>query len=185
LQWDYADGPLVDGRKTWWWCAWLAWSRLRVVCWPIRDKTLPTVIAGIDATLRRFGGAPTSGLSDNEKTLTLDHIARIAVRHPTMVEVGRHSGLTLASCVPADPQSKGGSESTVRLASADLVPTDANLLSSYTSFAEYRLACDDFCERVNARDRIAPRAARRSSGWLRSENGSTRCRPNRSPLPSV
>ena len=86
FQWDYADGPLVDGRKTWLWCAWLAWSRFRVVL-PIRDKTLPTVIACIDSTLRRFGGAPTYGLSDNEKTLTLDHIARIAVRHPTMVEV--------------------------------------------------------------------------------------------------
>ena len=135
FQWDYADGPLVDGRKTWLWCAWLAWSRFRVVL-PIRDKTLPTVIACIDATLRRFGGVPTYGLSDNEKTLTLDHIARIAVRHPTMVEVGRHYGLTLASCVPADPQSKGGSEATVRIASADLVPTDANLLPSYSSFAE-------------------------------------------------
>ena len=86
FQWDYADGPLVDGRKTWLWCAWLAWSRFRVVL-PIRDKTLPTVIACIDVTLRRFGGVPTYGLSDNEKTLTLDHIARIAVRHPTMVEV--------------------------------------------------------------------------------------------------
>jgi transposase len=156
FQWDYADGPLVEGRKTRLFCAWLAWSRFRVVL-PIRDKTLPTVIACIDATLRRFGGVPTYGLSDNEKTLTLDHIARIAVRHPTMVEVGRHYGLTLASCVPADPQSKGGSEATVRIASADLVPTEANLLSSYSSFAEYRLACDDFCERVNARPHSATR----------------------------
>ena len=40
FQWDYADGPLVEGRKTWLWCAWLAWSRFRVVL-PIRDKTLP------------------------------------------------------------------------------------------------------------------------------------------------
>ena len=46
--------------------------------------------------------------------LSVDHIARIAVRNPTMVEVGRYYGLTLASCVPADPQSKGGSEATVR-----------------------------------------------------------------------
>jgi hypothetical protein len=43
------------------------------------------------------------------------------VRHPTPLEVGRYFGLTLASCVPADPQSKG-SEATVRIASADLVP---------------------------------------------------------------
>src|SRR6266849_7065731 len=156
FQWDYGDGPLVEGRKTCLFCAWLAWSRHRVVL-PIRDKTLPTVIACIDVTLRRFGGVPTYGLSDNEKTLTLDHIARIAVRHPTMVEVGRHYGLTLASCVPADPQSKGGSEATVRIASADLVPTEANLLSSYTRFAELRLACDDVCERFNARPHRATR----------------------------
>ncbi len=127
FQWDYGDGPIVEGYKTSLWCAWLAWSRFRVVL-PIRDKTLPTVIACVDATLCRFQGVPTYGLSDNEKTLTLDHIARIVVRHPTMVEVGRYYGLTLASCVPADPQSKGGSEATVRISTADLVPTDANLL---------------------------------------------------------
>ena len=156
FQWDYADGPLVEGRKTCLFCAWLAWSKYRVVL-PIRDKTLPTVIACIDVTLRRFGGVPTYGLSDNEKTLTLDHIARIAVRHPTMVEVGHHYGLTLASCVPFDPQSKGGSEATVRIAAADLVPTDANLLSNYSSFAELRGACDDVCERFNARPHRATR----------------------------
>jgi transposase len=156
FQWDYGDGPLVEGRKTWLWCAWLAWSRFRVAL-PIRDKTLPTVIACLDATLRRFGGVPTYGLSDNEKTLTLDHIARIAVRHPTMVEVGRHYGLTLASCVPADPQSKGGSEATVRIATGDLVPTDANLLPSYGRVAELRRACDEVCERINARPHRATR----------------------------
>ena len=156
FQWDYGDGPLVEGRKTSLFCAWLAWSKYRVVL-PIRDKTLPTVIACIDVTLRRFGGVPTYGLSDNEKTLTLDHIARIAVRHPTMVEVGHHYGLTLASCVPADPQSKGGSEATVRIASADLVPTEANLLPSYSRFAELRGACDEVCDRFNARPHRATR----------------------------
>jgi hypothetical protein len=96
-------------------------------------------------------------LSDNEKTLTLDHIAHIAVRHPTIVEVGRYYGLTLASCVPADPQSKGGSEATVRISTANLVPTDANLLPSYTSFTELRVGCDEFCQRVNARPHAATR----------------------------
>ena len=156
FQWDYADGPRVDGRRSWLWCAWLAWSRFRVVL-PIRDKTLPTVIACLDTTLRRFGGAPTYGLSDNEKTLTLQHIAGIAVRHPTLAEVGRYYGVTLTSCVPADPQSKGGSEATVRIATADLVPTDANLLPSYPSFAALRRACDEWCERVNARPHRATR----------------------------
>ena len=156
FQWDYADGPLVEGRKTWLWCAWLAWSRFRVVL-PVRDKTLPTVIACMDTTLRRFGGAPTYGLSDNERTLTTDHIARIAVRHPTMVEVGRHYGLTFASCVPADPQSKGGSEATVRIASGDLVPTEANLLPDYSTFRQFRDACERFCDEVNTRPHRATR----------------------------
>jgi transposase len=156
FQWDYADGPLVQGHKTWLWCAWLAWSRFRVVL-PMRDKTLPSVIACIDTTLRRFGGTPTYGLSDNEKTLTTDHIARIAVRQRTMVEVGRFYGLTFASCVPADPQSKGGSEATVRIASADLVPTDANLLPGYSNFADFRRACERFCEEVNTRPHRATR----------------------------
>jgi hypothetical protein len=96
-------------------------------------------------------------LSDNEKTLTLDRIARIAVRHPTMVEVGRFYGLTFASCAPADPQSKGGSEATVRIATADLVPTDANLLPGYVTFVEYRRACERFCDEVNTRPHRATR----------------------------
>ena len=66
FQWDYADGPLVEGRRSWLWFAWLAWSRFRVVL-PIGDKTLPTVVACLDTTLRRFGGAPTYGLSDHEE----------------------------------------------------------------------------------------------------------------------
>ena len=51
------------------WCAWLAWSRFRVVI-PVWDKTLPTIVACLDATLRRLGGVPTYALTDNEKTVT-------------------------------------------------------------------------------------------------------------------
>ena len=105
FQWDYGDGPLVDGVKSTLFCAWLSWSRFRVVI-PIRDKTLPTVIACIDAVLRAFGGVPTYGLSDNEKTLTTDHVARVPIRNPNIVAAARHYGLTLHSCQPADPASK-------------------------------------------------------------------------------
>ena len=61
--------------------------------------------------------------------------------------MGRHYGLTVASCVVADPESKGGSEATVRVAEADLVPTDANLLPAYTSFTGLVDACEAFCLR--------------------------------------
>jgi transposase len=63
---------------------------------------------------------PTYGLTDNEKTVTVEHVARIAVRNPEMVAAARHYGLTIATCLPADPQAKGGSEASVRIAKADL-----------------------------------------------------------------
>jgi len=52
---------------------------------------------------------------------------------------------------------KCGSESTVRIAAANLVPTDANLLPEYSSFAEYRRACEHFCDEVNTRPHRATR----------------------------
>ena len=150
LQYDFGDGPVIDGVKTTLFCAWLAWSRFRVVL-PIRDKTMPSVFAALDVTLRRLGGAPTYVLTDNEKTVTVEHVAGIAVRNPQMVAFSRHYGVTVHTCEPCDPASKGGSESTVKLAKADLVPKDTNLLEAYSSFAELEAACEVFCEQVNTR----------------------------------
>lgn len=150
-QWDWGHGPVVDGRQTQLWCAWLAWCRFRVVI-PTWDKTLPTVVACLDRAMRLFGGAPTYWLTDNEKTVTTEHVAGIAVRHPLIVEVGHHYGVTIATCVPADPESKGGSEATVRIAKADLVPTEANLRDEYESWADLVDACDEFMTKVNSRE---------------------------------
>jgi transposase len=105
LQWDYADGPEVQDVRAVLFCAWLAWSRFRVVV-PLRDKTLPSVVIGLDRALRLVGGVPTYCLTDNEKTVTVAHVCGIAVRNATIVEVSRHYGLTIHTCEPADPQSK-------------------------------------------------------------------------------
>ena len=43
---------------------------------------------------------------------------------------GRHYGCTVCSCEPLDPESKGGVEASVKIAKADLVPTDAKLRSA-------------------------------------------------------
>ena len=58
----------------------------------------------------------------------MDHVAGIPVRHPEMVALGRHYGCKVETCVPFDPESKGGVEATVKIAKADLVPSEANLL---------------------------------------------------------
>ena len=108
-----ATGPWSVAAATSLFCAWLAWSRFRVVL-PLWDRTLPSVVMALDRTLRRCGGAPTYALTDNEKTVSVDHVCGIAVRNRRIVAASRHYGLTIATCVPSDPQSKGGSEATVQ-----------------------------------------------------------------------
>jgi transposase len=158
LQYDFGDGPVIDGVATTLFCAWLAWSRFRVVL-AILDKTAPSVFAALDVTLRRLGGAPTYVLTDNEKTVTVTHVAGMAVRNPATVSFARHYGVTVHTCEPADPASKGGSESTVKLAKADLVPRETNLRPAYGSFAELETACEVFCDQVNTRvHRVTRRA---------------------------
>ena len=144
------DGPRIGGRKTQLFCAWLAWSRFRVVI-PAWDQQLGTLTWCLDQALRAVAGAPTYLLTDNPRTVTMDHVAGIPVRHPEMVALGRHYGCTVETCVPFDPESKGGVEATVKIAKADLVPGDANLLLAYRSFAELEDACRQFCARVNGR----------------------------------
>ena len=100
------------------------------------DRTMPTLIACLDRAMQAWGGAPTYWLTDNEATVSTAHVAGIAVRNPRLLAAASHYGVTVATCVPADPESKGGSEATVRVAKADLVPTEANLLDEYGTWAE-------------------------------------------------
>lgn len=165
MQWDWGEGPRIGDRRTQLWCAWLAWSRFRVVI-PVWDKTLPTIVSCLDTTLRRVGGVPTYALTDNGKTVSVDHVAGIAVRNPDIVQVARHYGMTIRTCVPADPQSRGGSEATVRIAKADLVPTTTNLLAEYRTFGELETACRAFCVEVN--DRAHRETRRRPTANLRT-----------------
>jgi hypothetical protein len=72
---------------------WLAWCRFRVVL-PLLDKSQPSVWAAVDVALRRAGGVPTYLLTDNEKTVTVEHVAGIPVRNQVAVQFGAHYPLT-------------------------------------------------------------------------------------------
>ena len=157
-QWDWGEGPRIGGRRTSLFCAWLAWSRHRVVI-PTWDRTLPTVIGCLDRAMRIWGGVQTYWLTDNERTVSIDHVAGIAVRNPNLVAAASHYGVTITTCVPYDPESKGGSEATVRIAKADLVPTEANLLPEYVSWNHLVMACDEFMGEVNNRPHRVTRRA--------------------------
>ncbi len=150
LQFDWGDGPVIQGRKTNLFCAWLAWSRYRIVI-PTWDRMVATVILCLDQVFRKLGGVPTYVLTDNEKTITVQHVAGIPVRNPVIAQVGRRYGVTVASCVPADPESKGGSEATVKIAKTDLLPSTTNLRGEYDAFQQLEEACEAWEVSVNHR----------------------------------
>jgi hypothetical protein len=50
--------------------------------------------------------------------LSVDQVCGIAVRNPQIVSVGSHYGLTVATCVPADPESKVDRQSTISVGAA-------------------------------------------------------------------
>jgi len=157
-QFDWGQGPKIASRQTQLFCAWLAWSRFRVVI-PTWDRTLQTLIGCIDQTLRLIGGSPVYLLTDNEKTVTTEHVAGIAVRHPEIVVAARHYGCAITTCVVADPQSKGGVEATVKIAKADILPRATNLREAYRDFSELIGACEEFTQMVNARPHRETRRA--------------------------
>ena len=150
-QWDWAKGPPVNREASNLFCVWLSWSRYRVVL-PTRDRRLETLIGCLAEAQSWFGGVPSNWLTDNEKTVSKEFVASIAVRHPLMVRFGRFHGCAIATCQVADPATKGGSEATVKIAKADLVPTDHNLLPEYSSWNQLADACDEFMRRVNTRE---------------------------------
>lgn len=151
LQYDFGDGPVIDGVKAVLFVAWVAWSRFRVVI-PLRDRSTGSVFAALDRCFRLMGGVTTYVLTDNEKTVTVQHIAGVPVRNEQMVAFASHYGVTVLTCEPADPATKGGVESSVKVSKADLVPKDTNLLASYDSFAELEAACEAFMVAVNNRE---------------------------------
>jgi len=150
LQYDFGDGPVIGGVKVVLFCAWLAWSRFRVII-PLGDRSLPSVIAALDQTFRLIGGVPTYLLTDNEKTVTDYHLCGIAVRNQSAVAVSRYYGVSIVTCVPYDPESKGGSESSVKVTKADLVPTEYNLKEDYGSFGALERACRTLMGELNGR----------------------------------
>jgi hypothetical protein len=51
LQHDFGDGPVIHGKKTVLFVAWLAWSRFKIVI-ALRDRTAPSVFAALDRSFR-------------------------------------------------------------------------------------------------------------------------------------
>jgi hypothetical protein len=150
LQRDWGDGAPVAGRGAELFCAWLAWSRFRVVI-PVWDRQMGTLTWCLDQALRVIGGAPAYLLTGSARTVTMD---RIAGSWSGTRRWRAWAGITAPGWRPASlmiPSPRAGAEATVKIARADLVPADVNLLPAYESSGELQAACREFCDRVNGR----------------------------------
>ena len=97
------------------------------------DKIAPSVFAALDVTLRRLGGAPTYVLTDNEKTVTIEHVAGMAVRNPATVAFARFYGVTVCTCEPAAWRARAGRNRRSRSPRPTWSVKDANLLPPLTA----------------------------------------------------
>lgn len=113
----------------------------------------------LDRVFRILGGALTYVLTDNEKTVTTGHVAGFRVRNRDAVSFGRFYGVSVLTCELADPATKGGVENAVKLAKADIVPTDTNLLDAYESFTQVQAACEQFMAQITRSGAPGNRAA--------------------------
>ena len=113
------------------------------------------VIGALYACFRVIGGVPAAVLTDNARTVTVDHVCNLPVRSQRIVSAARWYGTTIHTCVPYDPASKGGVENAVKVAKADLVPTSVNLRAEYASFAELQAACAQWNHDINHRQHAA------------------------------
>jgi hypothetical protein len=142
LQFGWGPGPRVAGRGTHLFCAWLSWSRYRVVI-PTWDRTLGTLVSCMDRTLRIIGGAPTYLLTSDPGIVSVDRVAGASAVRPEIAGMARYYGCK------------------VEIAADDRVPITVNLMATYGSFAELVEAVAQWCGRANAhphRDTsVAPR----------------------------
>ena len=149
-QYDFSDGPVIDGKKTTLFHYYLPHSKYRVVL-HIPDQSLPNVIGALHTCFALTGGVPQYVLTDNAKTAATSHVANVAVLNATMVKFACSYGFALKTCVPYDPASKGGVERAVRVAKEHLCPKDTNLVENYQSITQLKDAIDSFNIAVNAK----------------------------------
>ena len=111
LQYDFGDGPLIDGMRTTLFGAWLAWSRFRVVL-AIRDKTAPSREGDKQWAPRRVVGARSpramrGRAAASRPKRSEPHRCRMELAAPPVVQrpqepVGRYPG-PKCTAVPSAP----------------------------------------------------------------------------------
>src|SRR5581483_4036641 len=87
-------------------CAVLAWSRVRFVCFS-DNCGAETTLNALAACFEYLGGVPKTCLTDRMPCLRADTVAGVVVPTPDYVCFATHYGFRPDFCLAADPESKG------------------------------------------------------------------------------
>jgi transposase len=127
-------------------CAVMAWSRVRFVCFADNLGAEATMTA-LARCFEYLGGVPKTALTDRMGCLKGDTVAGLVIPTPAYVRFATHYGFRPDFCQGADPESKGLVENLVGYVKSDLmIPEDL-------SVADLAGANDKglgWCDEVNA-----------------------------------
>jgi len=127
-------------------CAVLAWSRIRFVCFSDNERQ-ETTLACLAQCFEYLGGVPKTVLADRMGCLKGGVVANVVVPAPDYVRLAQHYGFSPDFCEAADPESKGLVENLVGYAKSDLmIPQELDARDLRRANEEGR----DWMEEVNA-----------------------------------
>jgi len=139
IDWGQIGGLMV-------FCAVLAWSRFRFVCFADNQRA-DTTFAALAACFETLGGVPKTILSDRMGCLKGGTVAGVVIPTPDYVRFVSHYGCRPDFCQGADPESKGLVENLVGYVKSDLmVPEELSVNDLGTANAKGVV----WCAEINA-----------------------------------
>lgn len=127
-------------------CAVMAWSRWRFVCFADNQRA-ETTMTCLAECFEAMGGVPAAVLSDRMGCLKAGTVAGLVIPTPDYVRFATHYGFRPDFCEGGDPESKGVVENLVGYVKSDLmVPEELIVTDLVTANTKGAL----WCEEVNA-----------------------------------
>ncbi len=127
-------------------CAVMAWSRVRFVCFADNLGAEATMTA-LARCFEYLGGVPKTALTDRMGCLKGDTVAGLVVPTPAYVRFATHYGFRPDFCQGADPESKGLAENLVGYVKSDLMIPEELSVADLAGANEKGLV---WCDEVNA-----------------------------------
>jgi hypothetical protein len=137
-------------------CAVLAWSRVRFVCFS-DNLGAEATMAALAECFEAFGGVPRVALTDRMGCLKGGTVAGLVIPTPAYVRFATHYGFRPDFCEGADPESKGLVENLVGYVKSDLmIPEQLSVADLAGANAKGRAWCVEVNAGVHSETAAAP-----------------------------